>query len=240
MFIIKTVKKITVTEQIMEQIARLITTGQIQAGQQLPNERDLAQQFGVTRGRVREALRALSLVGLIVIKAGEGSFVKNQDIPISADTIVWMFHHEMHNLNEVFEARKLIESEVYLTAVEQTTEADMNKLSMIINKLTNDLKPENPASFLNTLDQFDLFIGEICGNRIYAKLMQTIVYLRRETSLKLLSVPGSMENSIKIRSSLLQALQAKDKKQMRKATQDFFQQARAFYDNIGNRKEFKI
>ncbi|WJH33144.1 GntR family transcriptional regulator [Paenibacillus sp. CC-CFT747] len=57
---IKSVKRITVTEQIMEQIVQLIRSGELQAGQQLPNERDLAEQFGVTRGRVREALRALS------------------------------------------------------------------------------------------------------------------------------------------------------------------------------------
>ncbi|WP_258171275.1 FadR/GntR family transcriptional regulator [Paenibacillus sp. R14(2021)] len=57
----KAVRKITVTEQIMEQIAELITSGQLQPGEQLPTERDLAVQLGVTRGRVREALRATRL-----------------------------------------------------------------------------------------------------------------------------------------------------------------------------------
>ena len=234
MFKVEMVKKITVTEQIMEQIARLITSGEIRAGEQLPNERDLAQQFGVTRGRVREALRALSLVGLIVIKAGEGSFVSKHDIPISADTIVWMFHNEIHNLTEVYEARKLIESEVYITAVDQATDEDLNKLSTLLSKLNKDIQAISPEAFLDTIDQFDLYIGEICGNRIYSKLMQTIVHLRKETSLKLLSVPGSMESSLLLRSSLIQAMQTKDKKEMQKATSNFFLGTRKFYNTIGS------
>src|SRR4051794_16076813 len=95
---IKAIKKMTITEQIMEQIAGLIRSGELIPGEQLPNERVLAEQFGVTRGRVREALRALSLIGLITIKAGEGSFVNKQEMPIPPETIVWMFHNELHNL----------------------------------------------------------------------------------------------------------------------------------------------
>ena len=47
-------KKVTLTEQIMEQIAGMITSGQLKPGDKLPNERDLAELFGVTRSRIRE------------------------------------------------------------------------------------------------------------------------------------------------------------------------------------------
>ncbi|XEC92640.1 FadR/GntR family transcriptional regulator [Paenibacillus tarimensis] len=228
---IQPVKKITVTEQVMEQIASLIRSGELAPGQQLPNERDLAKQFGVTRGRVREALRALSLVGLITIKAGEGSFVKPQEEPIPSDTIVWMFHNELNNLDDVYAARKLIESEVYLTAVRHAASGDIVRLENIAGKL-QEVKTE-PQRFLDLLDQFDLWTGDICGNRIYAKLMQTIVYLRRETSLKLLSVPGAIENSIQSRTELLEALKSKNIEQMEKAVADFFGRSKTFYKKIG-------
>lgn len=229
----KTVQKITVTEQIMEQIAHLITSGQIQAGEQLPNERDLAKQFGVTRGRVREALRALSLVGLITIKAGEGSFVNKQEVPIPAETITWLFHNEIHNLVEIYAARKLIESEVYVTAVQVATDEEIKRLRGFLQTLTHMQPNNDPGLFLQTLDQFDLYMGDVCKNRIYAKLMQTVVHLRRETSQKLLGVPGAIENSIRTRSALLDALQTKDVSEMKKAIQDFFRSAKAFYTSIG-------
>lgn len=234
MFKVEAVKRITVTEQIMEQIANLITTGKITPGEQLPNERELAGHFGVTRGRVREALRALSLVGLITIKAGEGSFVNKQEAPIPADTIIWMFHNEIHNLQEIYAARKLIESEIYLTAAKNVKPEQFTELESLLQTL-HDFPPNGkPESFLDLLDRFDLYVGEICGNRIYAKLMQTIVFLRRETSLKLLSVPGAIENSIVIRTHVLQAMKTKDMSQMKKAIADFFTRSKTFYEHIGD------
>src|SRR5690625_4994519 len=112
------VRRTTVTDQIMEQIAELITSGKLKPGDKLPNERELSAQFEVNRGRIREALRALSLIGLIKIKAGEGSFVTQQEVPFPPQTITWMFHNEINNLDEIYQARKLIESEVFLLAAQ--------------------------------------------------------------------------------------------------------------------------
>lgn len=228
---LKAVKKITVTEQIMEQIAGLITDGHLRPGDQLPNERDLAERLNVTRGRVREALRALSLVGLITIKAGEGSFVNPQQTPIPSDTIVWMFHNEIHNLHEVYAARKLIESEVYRTAAARIEEQEILYLDELLDELrrSTDVPAE---AFLQLLDRWDTYIGDVCGNAIYAKLMQTIVHLRRETSLKLLGVPGSKENSVHIRSQLLESVRTRSKADVSRAVDEFFVASRRFYEKL--------
>ncbi|WP_256761885.1 FadR/GntR family transcriptional regulator [Cohnella sp. WQ 127256] len=232
MFEVKAVKKITVTEQIMEQIAGLITSGQITPGEQLPNERDLAEKFQVTRGRVREALRALSLVGLITIKAGEGSFVNEQRVPLPVETITWMFHSEIHNLDEVYAARQLIETEVYLSAASLATIENHAYLQNILDSLRQAMNSIDPASFLDGLDNFDLYMGDISGNRIYAKLMQTVVYLRRETSLRLLHVPGAIESSLDMRTLLLKSIQAKDMKLVKESIKAHFRNSKRFYDTI--------
>lgn len=232
MELFKAVKKVTLTEQIMEQIATLITQGTLQPGDKLPNERELAETLGVTRSRVREALRALSLVGLITIKAGEGSFVTEREMPLPGETIAWMFHNEIHNLEEVYAARKLIETEVYLTAA---AAMDAEKLAVLARLLGNCKQASNlgdPRQFLDHLDRFDLLMGEYCGNQIYSKLMQTIVHLRRETSLKLLHVPGAMESSTEIRSQLLQAMRGGDRVQIKRSISQFFKQSRRFYEKI--------
>jgi GntR family transcriptional repressor for pyruvate dehydrogenase complex len=232
MFEIKAVKKITVTEQIMEQIAGLITSGLLSPGEQLPNERDLAEKFQVTRGRVREALRALSLVGLITIKAGEGSFVNEKWMPLASETIIWMYHSEIHNLDEVYAARQLIESEVYLTAASNATNEEKAHLHAILQLIAEAKGVTNPSAFLDLLDTFDLYMGDISRNGIYAKLMQTIVHLRRETSLKLLNVPGAIENSMEMRSSLLKSFDSSDQKIVKDALKAFFKNSKQFYDNI--------
>lgn len=230
---LKSVKRITVTEQIMEQIARLIREGQWKGGDRLPNERELAARLGVTRGRVREALRALSLIGLITIKAGEGSFVNHRDDPIPEDTVQWMFHHEMHNLEEVYAARRLIETEVYATAAVQLNESDLKHLKRLLEDMKQAIdRSAEPEAIMQTLDEFDLTVGERCGNQIYNKLMQTVIHLRRETSLRILAVPGSTDLSFKSRQNLWKALSTGDPLKVKSAMDAFFDTSEKFYHRL--------
>ncbi|KIL41484.1 hypothetical protein SD70_06215 [Gordoniibacillus kamchatkensis] len=230
----ETIKKVTVTEQIMERIAELIMSGELPSGQKLPNERSLAEQFGVTRGRIREALRALALVGLVTIKAGDGTYVTKREQPLPAETITYLFHNELHNLDEIYEARRLIESAIYLSAAKHINAEQIEHLKQMLDSLTVSASDPDftPETFMQLLDQFDLYAGDNCGNGIYAKLMQTIVYLRRESNIKLLQVPGAVQNSVETRSIMLQALQEGDENKVKDALDLFFTRAKQFYNNI--------
>lgn len=226
----KPVKKVTATEQIMQQIAELIITGQLKAGQKLPNERDLAEEFQVTRGRVREALRALSLIGLVKIKPGEGTFIKDDDIALPSETIIWMFHQEINNLNEIYAARKLIETAVYLSAFHNATRGQWIKLEEILNELkTVEDETERPSDLI---DEFDLHVGSICGNSIYTKLMQTIVHIRKETNNKIFQMPGAVAHSITLRSAIINAFKSNDEEEVKRTIEMFFEKSRQFYDSL--------
>lgn len=225
----KAIKKITVTEQIMEQIASLIISGELQPGEKLPPERDLAVRLGVTRGRIREALRALSLVGLVTIKAGEGTFVTRMETPLPAETIIWMFHQEIENLVEVYAARKLIESEVYLSAFERLEAHDYDQLESMLNDFAALAGSASPEQLTDALDQIDLYVGERCGNRIYAKLMQTIVHLRRPTSMKILASPDAAKTAVEGRRNVIRKMKDTNKQAVADALNDFFSTSLRFY-----------
>src|SRR5437870_9542061 len=78
------VKSTRIYEEIVRQIKAMIAEGRLKSGDQLPPERDLAEKFLVSRTSVREALRALESVGLIEIRPGEGTFVRE----VSVDALV--------------------------------------------------------------------------------------------------------------------------------------------------------
>ncbi|MGM0876676.1 MAG: FadR/GntR family transcriptional regulator [Bacillota bacterium] len=230
---INPIKKVTVTEQVMEQMASWITSNELKPGDKLPNERLLAEEFGVNRGRIRESLRALALIGLITIKPGEGSFVSHRESPIPAETILWMYYNEIDNLEEVYAARKLIESEVYLEASQQMTEDDINVLIGILNHLKElSVSEKNNEAFQQLLDEFDLHMGFCSSNKIFSKLMQTIVHLRHESMIKILNVPGAWENSIECRTKLSNAIKDRDTEMVKKAIELNFTRAKQFYGKV--------
>lgn len=229
---INPIKRVTVTEQVMEQMASWITSNALKPGDKLPNERLLAEQFGVNRGRVRESLRALALIGLITIKPGEGSFVSEKEASIPAETILWMYHNEINNLDEVYAARKLIESEVYLDAAQHITEEDISKLEQIISTLKELSKGKYEDEFQQLLDEFDLLLGLCSTNNIYRKLMQTIVHLRHDSMVKILNIPGSKENSIEWRTKLVKAMKEHDLNEVKQAIESNFINAKKIYEQL--------
>lgn len=199
--------KSTLSEQIMEQIASQIVSGELKAGEKLPTERAFATMFGVTRNRVREALRALSLIGMIVIKPGGGSFVAQGDEGIPRDTVTWMYHRQLQNVDDIYAARKLIETEVYITLYENKTDEIIENIEKYFSVIKNaNLKKISGDEFLGLLSDMDLYIGSVCGNGVYDKLMQTMILLRKESAEKILNVPGSKKSAVQSRGKIVEAL----------------------------------
>ena len=230
---INPIKKVTLTEQITKLIASWIMDGKLNPGEKLPNERELAERLGVNRGRVRESLRALAIVGLITIKPGQGSFVNEKNESIPADTIIWLFHAEVNNFIEIYEARKLIESEIYLKAAPKLD----NENRTILNNLVNELKrivdkdKDNFIRYQDTLDKFDLCMADWSGNKIYEKLMQQIIYLRRNQMVKILNVPGALKNSLESRITLVKAIVSNDHK-LKEIIEQIYKDTEPFYQSL--------
>lgn len=213
------VTKVTITEQIMEQLANQITSGNLKPGEQLPTERELAEIFSVTRGRVREALRALSLIGMIIIKPGGGSFVCNKDVLIPNRTISWMYYEELNNLKDIYSARRLIESEIYLSCFDIADRPTIIHIRKLVSQLDSQL---SPVAFLDQLNGLDLYVSSKCGNGVYHKLMQTIILLRSESAVNILGSDEAKLSAIEYRKKIVSAFEKNNRILLEKRLADFF------------------
>nr|WP_073296435.1 GntR family transcriptional regulator [Parolsenella massiliensis] len=220
---VKPVKKETLTEQIMNQLAEQITSGELKAGERLPDERSLAEMFGVTRSRIREALRALSLIGLIDIRPGGGSFVSEQSTQIPKETILWSYHREISDYENLYDARKLIEGTVYLSCFDRRTDEVVDTLQDYADQLfaldTNKVSAEH---FSSLIDEIDTYVGAHCGNGIYDKLMQTMIVLRHDSALQILSTPASKESAVLWRVKVLKSFAQDDRSRVVSNVDGFF------------------
>jgi GntR family transcriptional repressor for pyruvate dehydrogenase complex len=73
---LKPIKNTKIYEQVIDRIKGMIADGTLDIGDQLPTERFLAEQLHVSRTSIREALRAMEIIGLIECRQGEGNFVR--------------------------------------------------------------------------------------------------------------------------------------------------------------------
>ena len=93
--------------KVIDQIMALIRNGSLKQGDQLPSEAELTIQFGVSRSSVREALKALEVLGILESKTGVGSFVKEDTLSDVAFSLLHELAEEGGPL-EIMEARKAI------------------------------------------------------------------------------------------------------------------------------------
>ncbi len=106
------IKRQPVAELVAAQLLALVQSGSLKSGQQLPPERELATTLEVSRPSLREALRALSLLGVLTIRQGGGVFVSSLDPESLLAPLHFFVSLEVKNVEDLFEARIIIEAEV--------------------------------------------------------------------------------------------------------------------------------
>ena len=104
-----TVTRDALPDQIAARLIALITERQLKPGDRLPPERELAATMGVSRSSLREALRALAMVGVMEMRHGDGTYLTSLEPEALLRPVALVLSLSDSGLAELFEARKLVE-----------------------------------------------------------------------------------------------------------------------------------
>ena len=133
------VKKTRIPEEIVGQIRDLVRSGALSPGDQLPPERDLAQQFGVSRASVREAMRLLDTKGLVVVRPGAGTYITQDTVEAVAQALSSLMDGQLSPADDVFEMRLLLEPRVASMAAERAGDDDIERMKAILDAQGADI-----------------------------------------------------------------------------------------------------
>jgi GntR family transcriptional repressor for pyruvate dehydrogenase complex len=180
--------------RIATQLVELIELQKLLPGDKLPPERQLADLLEVSRPSLREALHILQAQGLVQIKHGQGTFVQE---PVVAQELRASVMTKTHGLNELFDAREVLEVPAAKWAAEKASKEDIRLLRATLNQI-DTITAIEPIDFdqLQALDaKFHLTIVGIAGNRFINQtlnVLQDVMKMSMETTLRL---PGRSEIS---------------------------------------------
>jgi DNA-binding FadR family transcriptional regulator len=217
-------------EQIAEQLEQLIRQREFRPGDRLPPERELAQQLGVSRPSVREAMIALETAGLIEVRTGSGTYVRA--LPQGEFRLPWAKHDDAGpGVREQFQARKLVEPELAALAVESISDAQIAQLEAAIDRAERKFAAQRPA------DEDDYFfhvsLAAFSRNTVLAALVRHLWDLRAHDMWKTLRdrvvLPEHRMQVVADRREIVEALRLRDAKQARAAMSRLMKSAERRY-----------
>jgi GntR family transcriptional repressor for pyruvate dehydrogenase complex len=212
-------------EQIVQQIEASILKGEVSEGSQLPAERDLAKQFGVSRTAVREAIKALQEKGLVDAFPGRGTFVTNgtsNSMRRSLDRIVKS--GEPGGWTYLLEIREILEPEIASLAAVRASDQDIAAMQEAFDVMENAKRDAD--AFIEADLDFHLALAEAAGNPIVLSLIDSIVGLLREQRLRIFQIGGGAERGQYHHRRILEAIKRRDPQAVRTAMRAHLSQVR--------------
>ncbi len=224
----KVVRTARLYEQIVQQIEDSILKGALKPGDQLPAERELAQNFGVSRTAVREAVKALREKGLVEAYSGRGTFVTDgtsHAIRQSLDLMIRIGQQEGREGSiHLAELRQILEPEIAALAVARIEEQLLVTMREAVATMDKNL--HEPAAYIEADLDFHLALAEAAGNPLVLSLLDSIVALLREQRMRIFNVDGGPERGQFHHKRILAAVEARDPEKARSAMRDHLVQVR--------------
>lgn len=221
----KIVRSARLYEQIVEQVEESIHKGTLKTGDQLPPERELAQQFGVSRTAVREAVKALREKGLVEAYPGRGTFIMDgasYSIRLSLDRMMKAGQEE--GSGYLAEVREILEPEIAALAAARAGEEDLAAMREAV-AVMNDSK-KDPQTFIKADLDFHLALAEAAANPLILSLIDSIVGLLREQRIRIFQMEGGPERGQYHHKRILEAVEHRDPAGAREAMKAHLRQVR--------------
>ena len=210
-------------EQVVERIRDRILSGDLKSGDQLPNERNLGEQFGVSRTVIREAMKTLIENGLVEVRRGQGTFVVDDTAKALKQSLRLMMGLASEELvDEMVEVRELLEPELAARAALRHNDEDLEALRNAITEMETAL--DDAKVFIEADNRFHIALAIATHNHLAPRLLDWVVDLLQELRGKIFRVAGGPQRGQHHHLAILAAVEAGDAEGARRAMLDHLAQ----------------
>jgi GntR family transcriptional repressor for pyruvate dehydrogenase complex len=208
-------------EQVSDRLRELIDVQQLQPGDKITPERELATQLGVSRHSVRQALAALRAVGLVEIRHGDGVYLAR-----SPQELVPQLAHELLETQaqfpHIWEVRQAIETQSARLAARRRTDADLRAIADALDAMAADIAAGGQGAGAD--HRFHDAVAAATQNPLITRLMADLAEAFASTSDTSLAQPGQPERSLRAHRLIEAAISDRDEDAAATAMLDHLEQ----------------
>jgi Transcriptional regulators len=212
-------------ERVFHFLRERLLGGSLRPGDLLLPERELAEQLNVSRPVVREALRALSMIGVVEIRERVGTFVRKPDVSILGDIFAFTLAQDQGVIDDIMQARIAIECQAIRLACERITARNLEEISLALNAIQETIdSPEHGGAA-----DFEFHSAILRASRsetlisLYSSMQPLLQRLHRERRHVVVAAPELKEQIIEDHRRIFRALADRDPELADRQLREHFQ-----------------
>ncbi|MEU6431225.1 FadR/GntR family transcriptional regulator [Microbispora sp. NPDC046973] len=206
-------------ETVIDTIKQMIIDGQLRPGQRLPIEKDLAEQLGVARNTLREAVRALTAMRVLQTRQGDGTYVTSLSPGLLLDGMSFVADlHHGEEAGHFLHMRRLLEPEATALAAPRIPEPDLARLGHLLDEAERlaDKDPVDHEALVALDHDFHTLIASHCGNPVLAAVIQNMSGRTvRARIWRGMTEPGAIQRTLAEHRAVYRALLGRDPERAR-------------------------
>lgn len=228
------IPRTTLTGAAFEQLVSHVVNGDWKPGDQIPPERNLCQQLGIARTSLREALKAMELVGMLNSRVGDGTFVCPRSEFLSRP-LLWAFTGSDDNeLREIIEARTIIEENLAGLAAERGSDAEIAAIGEAVQRMRDSIARDE--SILEADMAFHLAVAAAAHNQLLESASQLLRNLMRQGIHYKLQIPGVSHSILRGHAAIYKAISRRSSAAARKAMRSHLEETMILVTQVMRRR----
>lgn len=208
------INKKKLSDSVIEEIKRMIKSGELKEGDKVPNQNIFAAQLGVSRTSLREALNTLTRIGVFEQRPGYGTVLRSRIPALFTDHLTPPLISDKQATIELIEARRFLEIGVAELCVKNASPKQVVEMGHLVKEMTRSIKEGKMDDYIEQDVAFHFLIAKGSHNRFLINLFVTIrgfmeQYMRESFHL----LPWMLERSLKFHQNIYQAVKDRNRSQ---------------------------
>lgn len=221
------------SDEVAETLLREVREGSMQAGERFPSERELSEQFNVSRTVIREAIRSLAGKGVITVQPGRGLSVARVEASTVRESMsLYLQGMDQLDYEMVHEVRATIELQIAAIAASRASEDEVRALSEVCERMA-----EHPADidFTSNADvEFHRTLASITHNPLFTILLDAIGDVLLEIRIETMAIPGRAGKGLEAHRKILAQVAAGNPDKAREAMREHLTESERLWRELGH------
>lgn len=183
----------SIVADVLGQLLTYLVSKKIRPGEKLPSERALSEQLGLGRSAVREAVKALHLLGIVDVRQGDGTYLRSTDSDVLPQILEWGLLLGQRRTEDLVDAREVLEVYVARRAAGHPTPEGLDRMDQCLAAMEHAKRIDNADAFARADVEFHLAIAEMADNTVISDVLRSIRTLLHVWVRKVLAAEGPLD-----------------------------------------------